>query len=169
MTKLFRNPVALALGAALITPVLVTPAMAGSGQQEIVVSPSSAMEEWRADVSRDLGRNLVLAERWAKHNPDSGIVQVRFQLDAKGRPANMQTYRSSGSVSTDRAARWAVRRLSDLDQGPAQASAGQVFQANIIFADSAAQKAHYAEKLAYIERRRLASAAAERGVIALGS
>ncbi|WP_196793197.1 energy transducer TonB family protein [Erythrobacter litoralis] len=156
-------PLTLALGAAAVTP-----AIAGSAQEDIVVSPSGAMQEWRADVGRDLGRNLVLAERWAKHNPDSGIVQVRFTLDADGRPSDMTTYRSSGSVATDRAARWAVRRLSQFDEAPTQFAAGQVFQANIIFAENTAQHDKLEQKLAYLERTRLARGGGERGVIALG-
>ncbi|MDC0886459.1 TonB family protein [Altererythrobacter sp.] len=158
------TPIALALDA-----IALTPAGANSGQDDIVVSTSRAMQEWRADVSQSLGRNLLLAERWAKHNPDSGLVQIRFQLDEDGRPSKMETYRSSGSVSTDRAAAWAVRRLNNLDDGPVRIASGQTFQANIIFAESEAQKDRFEEKLAYIERRRLASNAAEKGVIALGS
>lgn len=164
MKTLIITPIAAVLSAAALSP-----AIAESGQEDIVVSPSRAMEEWRGDVSRSLGRNLLLAERWAKHNPDSGLVQIRFQLDEDGRASNMQTYHSSGSVSTDRAAAWAVRRLNNLDEAPAGIAPGQTFQANIIFAESPSQKARYEEKLAYIERRRLASNASERGVIALGS
>lgn len=157
------TPVALALGMAAVSP-----ALAKSAQDEIVVSPSTAMESWRADVSRDLGRKLELAERWANYNPDTGIVQVRFTLDANGRPTDMVTHLSSGSVQTDRAAMWAVRRLGTLADAPARVSSGSTFQANIIFAETSVQKERLAEKLAWIERKRLASAPDEANVVALG-
>ena len=156
-------PIALAL-----TATAVAPASANTAQADIIVSPSGAMQQWRADIGRDLGRNLMLAERWAKYNPDSGIVQVRFTLDADGRPSGMTTYRSSSSVATDRAARWAVRRLSSFDDAPVGFARGQVFQANIIFAESPGEFDRFEQKLAYLERARLAGGAGERGVIALG-
>jgi len=164
MKTLLLTPVAIALSVATVSP-----AIAESEQDQIIVSSSTAMENWRGDISRDLGRNLELAERWAKYNPEPGIVQVRFQLDADGRPTDMVTYRSSGSVSTDRAAMWAVRRLNDLDQAPAASSKGATFQANIIFAETTVQKEKLSEKLAWIERKRLASAAGEANIVSLGS
>ena len=163
MKTLIHAAAAVALAATALTP-----AIAEDAQDEIIVSPSKALENWRSDVSRDLSRHLDLADRWGKFNPDAGIVQVRFTLDANGRPTNMETYHSSGSVSTDRAAMWAVRRLSNLDEAPVRVTGGTTFQANIIFAETPAQKAEFSEKLAWIEKKRLASASAENNVIALG-
>ncbi|WP_284124181.1 energy transducer TonB family protein [Parerythrobacter aestuarii] len=163
MKSLIHTAVALALGATTLTP-----AFANTAQEDIIVSPSRAMQAWRADVSRDLSRNLDLADRWGQYNSDSGIVQVRFTLDENGRPVDLETYRSSGSVSADRAAMWAVRRLSGLDEGPARIGKGTTFQANIIFAETRAEQEQLSEKLAWIERNRLALGSIERNVIALG-
>ena len=164
MKTLIHAAAAVALAATALTP-----AIAEDAQDEIIVSPSKALENWRSDVSRDLSRHLDLADRWGKFNPDAGIVQVRFTLDENGRPTAMETYRSSGSVSTDRAAMWAVARLNHLDDAPVRVTSGTTFQANIIFAESPAQHDELASKLAWIERKRLAANTAEADVIALGS
>ena len=163
MKTLINTALAVALGA-----MAATPALANTAQQDIVVSPNRAMAEWRAEVSRDLSRNLDLAAEWNRYNPQTGIVQVRFSLDGNGKPVGLETYRSSGSVSTDRAAKWAVRRLHDLDRVPGGVRNGAMFQANIIFAQSRAQKDKLAGKLAWMEKKRLARNSGERNVIALG-
>ncbi|NNC58896.1 MAG: hypothetical protein HKO05_02755 [Erythrobacter sp.] len=158
----------VATAAVALSVTALSPAIAQSAD-EILVTPSGAMQNWRADVSRDLSRQLDQAESFAKYNPQPGIVQVRFTLDDNGRPVGMGTYRTSGSISSDRAARWAVRRLTNLDDVPVRVKPGTTFQANVIFAETPAQRDQLAKKLAWIESKRLANASAEAGVIALGS
>lgn len=163
MKTLINTAFAVALSATALTP-----AIAQSAQEDIVVSPNRAMEAWRDNVSRKLNRNLDLADSWGKDTSDSGIVQVRFTLDERGRPVDLETYRSSGSVSADRAAMWAVSRLTGLDGGPARIGKNATFQANIIFAQTHVERDMLAEKLAWIEKARLARGSSERDVIALG-
>ncbi|WP_435416734.1 energy transducer TonB [Parerythrobacter aurantius] len=157
---------ALVFSFAALAAASQTPALAESGQDEIVVSPARAMEDWRQSISRNLNRHLDNAVERLGSAPDSGIVQLRFKLDEAGRPVAMQTYRSSGSLAGDRAARWAVRRLDGLDRGPVARTPDTVFQANIIFAGSRAERLELADRLAWMERERLARG--DTAVVALG-
>ncbi|MEP2236123.1 MAG: TonB family protein [Alteripontixanthobacter sp.] len=167
MHKFLKFAAAASAVFALTAPSLTAPAFAQ--RPEITVSTTTAMEEWRGDVTRDLDRNLKFAEKARGYQPLDGIVQIRFHLDDSGRPADLQFYRSSGSRASDKAAHWAVRRLNNLDEVPTAIDRGTVFQANIIFARSAEEHTRLARKLEAYERTRLASASPGSKVIALGS
>lgn len=156
----------LAAAAALGLALAATPASAG--QDDIVVKSSAEMAAWQKDVTRDLNNKLRTSERFHSIRPESGIVQIRFTLDESGRPQDLKTYRSSGHVGSDRAATWAVRRLSRMDEAPVSNPDRAVFQANIIYAENRQDYARLAAELQESERARLASASSEVEVIALG-
>ena len=164
MTNLFKLP--LAAAALAVTLPLAAPAAAG---KDILVTSPTAMAQWQADVTRDLDHKLLLAERYTRGRPTSGIVQIRFTLDEDGKPTNLETVYDSAGTAARRSASWAVRRLRDLDQAPVMNASGVRFQANIIFAENREQKTVLAAQLDRMERVRLASAGSERAVVALGS
>lgn len=156
---------ALALGAFTAT----TPAIAGdAGQDGIVVQSQAAMEEWSQDVTRSLNRGLIQSERFSNTRPQSGIVQVRFTVDADGKAENVSLYRSSGHSPTDRVATRAVRWIARLDDAPVQNLTDQTFQANIIFAPDAQEHEVLARKLEQMESARIASSGTEASVVTLG-
>lgn len=166
MTARTKTPsflAALAMAAAL---PLAAPASAGD---DILVTSTSAMQEWQQEVTRDLDQRLLLAEKFTSRRPQSGIVQIRFELDENGKPVNLDTVYNSSGVSGERTASWAVRRLSNLDEVPVANASGARFQANIIYAESPQQKAEYLAELRETRNTRFAASDGEAPVIQLGS
>ncbi|WP_209348844.1 energy transducer TonB [Pontixanthobacter sp. CEM42] len=166
MSTLMKTGLALGLAASL------TPIAANAGatpSQDIVVRSQSAMEQWASDTTRDLNRQLNIGAKHKNLGSAQGIVQVRFETDASGKPVNLEVYRSSGNPTADRTATWAVRRLDGLNDAPVNNAAGARFQANIIFANTRADKQRFVAELATSERVRLARSVAESEVISLGS
>lgn len=155
-------PVALACvaGAGLSVPAVAK-------DEPIVVQSQAALEEWTAEVSRDLSRNLRPGTSYSTFQPKSGIVQVSFTLNENGRAENFAFLSSSGNARTDGLAKHAVRQLRDLDEAPVQDVFEQTFLANIIFADSPAQRDQLIDQLAESERARLASGGEARTYLAI--
>ena len=167
MNTLIKTAFASALALGAFTAA--TPAIAGdTGQDGIVVQSQAAMEEWSQDVTRSLNRGLIQSERFSNTRPQSGIVQVRFTVDADGKAENVSLYRSSGHAPTDRVATRAVRWIASLDDAPVQNLSDQTFQANIIFAPDTHEHAKLAKKLEKMEAARIASSGAEASVVTLG-
>ncbi|HSM53733.1 MAG TPA: energy transducer TonB [Erythrobacter sp.] len=160
MQTLIKTSLAAALSLAAISPALA--------DEQIVVHSQAEMEQWKADVTRNLDRRLELAQRQMNATPRSGIVQLRFTLDENGRAENFQTLTSSGDRSTDMVATRAVRRVDNLDEAPIANADGQTFQANIIFANDFGEHDKLKAKLAKMESARLARNESEGKVVSFG-
>lgn len=162
MQTLIKTTLAAALSIAAISPAL-------ADEQQIVVHSQSAMEEWQESVTHSLDRRLLTAKRQTRFTPTSGIVQLRFTLDADGAPQEFDFVSSTGDKRTDRIAKRAVSRLTQLDEAPVNNASAQTYQANIIFADSVEEHAKLAKKLAKKERAaRLALGDSDTNVISFG-
>lgn len=144
-------------------------ASAPLSSQNIVVTPVPSHEEFVETVTRDLNDQLTSAARLSGDLSGKGITIVRFRRDSEGKPDDVSLIRRSGRSSLDHIALRAVRRLRSLDMVPSGVEDDQIFQANIIFAESKGQLARLSEKLAKEENARLASSRKERRVFALGS
>ncbi|RJY09327.1 TonB family protein [Aurantiacibacter aquimixticola] len=125
---------------------------------EIIIEPSQERVVYAQRVSRQLDRNL------ARHNVPlrtdaSGIVRVRFTADGNGRAHDVEVMEDSGSRFLERAAIWAVSRLSDIAPTFAHDPAGQRMQANIVFANSWTEGRRLTRQLEEEEAARLASQA----------
>lgn len=153
--------------AAALSIAAFSPAIAGE-QDTIVVESVAAMQQWQKDVGRSLDRRLATAERQTRIDPVSGIVQLRFTLDAAGKPNDISVVNGSGDARTDFIAKRAVRGLSQLAEAPVVDASEQTFQANIIFADDARSYRKLAKVLAASENVRMAQAESEGGVISFG-
>lgn len=149
----------IALAGAMLT--LAVPATS----QEILVSAESVAID---QVSRELDRNLERAE-WPRRQPTGeGFVSVRFLRDADGRPTEVSLYRRSGSSSVDRLARRAVAGLGRTTPLPRLGGREQVFQANIIVAQSERAFDELAMRMERLENARLADPR-ERAVLAFAA
>jgi TonB family protein len=153
-----KSPLIALAGALLVTGV-------PAASQDIVVSAENAAVD---SISRDLSRNLVRAD-WPRPQPTGeGITMVRFQRGADGRPTDVTIYRRSGQRSVDRRALEAVTRLGRGTPLPAIGTPNQIFQANIILANSHEAFADLSSQLVKLEQARLADPR-ERTVFAFGS
>lgn len=164
MNTLFKTTLASALTLGAITAT--TPAIAG--ESDIIVQSQAAMEEWSQDATRSLNRGLIQSERFSSTRPQSGIVQVRFTVDADGKAENLSLYRSSGHSGTDKVATRAVRRIGNLADAPVRDASRQTYQANIIFASDVDEHAKLAKKLDKMEQARLARGNSEEEVVSFG-
>ncbi|MBO6527505.1 energy transducer TonB [Erythrobacter sp.] len=141
-----KTPLIALAGALLMTAVPAT-------SQDIIVSAEEAAAVEL--ISRELDRNLVHADWPRQQARGEGLAMVRFQRDAGGRAVDVEFYRRSGSSSVDRLARRAVKRLGRNAPLPALGGADQIFQANIIVANSEQAFSDFASKLAKLEKTRL--------------
>lgn len=153
--------------AAALSIAAFSPAIAGE-QGTIVVESESAMQAWQQDVGRSLDRRLVAAAKQKRIDTVSGIVQLRFTLDASGKAHDIEVLNGSGDSRTDLVAKRAVRSLSQLADAPVADVSSQTFQANIIFADNEATYSKLAQALVKSEGIRVAQADSEGGVISFG-
>lgn len=135
-----------------------------ANSQDIVVSAEAAALDL---VSRDLDRNLLRAEWPRSRTTGEGLVMVRFYRGADGRPTEVKLYRASGRRDVDRLALRAVSALGRSASLPAIGGSGQVFQANVILANSIDAHAALEGRLARLEQARLADPR-ERSVLAFG-
>lgn len=161
MQTFMKTTLAAALSIAAISPAI-------AGDSEIVVQSQAAMQEWQKDVGKSLDRRLANAERQTRIDPVSGIVQLRFTLDAAGKPHDIEVMNTSGDVRTDTLAKRAVRGLTELADAPVANASQQTFQANIIFAEDARSYRKLAKALAASESVRMAQADSEGNVISFG-
>ena len=162
------SKLALAPAAAAAALMFLAPAVSAGEKDSIVVS-ASAMDEFRADTTRALDRNLALAERHTGRNPQSGIVQIRFTLDERGKPTGLKAISNSGGHAALRNAKWAVARLSGLDAAPVRSASRATFQANIVFAENEEEKRSQLAALRSMTRTQLAQADSGAPLVMLGS
>lgn len=153
-------------GAAALGLMAIAPAQADD--QTILVESQEAMAEWQSDVTRSLNNHLFAATSSQRRQPQSGIVQLRFTVDANGDAENVEMISGTGDRSTDRVAKRAVSKVAYLDEAPISDVQSRTFQANIIFAKDLDEHEALKEKLAERERVRLARAKEEHEVILFG-
>ncbi len=137
MTTLTKSTAAL-LCAALTLP-LATPAAADESATDFVVQSEVAMTKWQKETTADLNRYLMGAPHQLGTKLKSSIVQVSFTVDERGKADNVEVVGGNGNLAAKRAARYAVRRLGNLDEVPVQQPQNAKFLANIIFADDLVQ------------------------------
>lgn len=150
-----------ALAGALLAVAVAAPATS----QGIVVSAETSTLDL---VSRDLDRQLLRTEWPRRQATGEGLAMVRFHRGADGRPTDVTLYRKSGRHDVDRLALRAVSGLGRNAALPVTGGAGQVFQANIILANSDSAHAALADDLVRLEQARLADPR-ERSVLAFGT
>ena len=161
MKTLMKTTLAAALSIAAISPAI-------AGEKQIVVESQAAMQQWQKDVGQSLDRRLETAERQLRARPVDAIVQVRFTLDASGKPDDITVFSSSGDSTTDTVAKRAVRGLTQIADAPVSDASARTFQANIIFANDARSYRKLAKALNASEKVRMARADSEGGVISFG-
>lgn len=161
MYKLISLTLATAASAAFLAQPLLS--------QNIIVTPQISHQEFVEKVSQDLNRQLRAAAQMDTVPDGEGISIVRFTRDSEGDAANVKIYRASGKGGFDRIAKRAVNRLRSLDSLPAGAGSDQVYQANVIFAETWWDAEDLEQQLAAEEATRLASSPTERQVFAFGS
>ncbi len=98
----------------------------------------------------------------------SGIVRVRFECGANGRPEHVRLLQANGDIALDHHALRAVSKL-DLHPLPGLVGRNEVVQANIIYASGERQFAQLSRKLRRIEQARLAKSPQERAVLAISN
>lgn len=157
-----------AIGAALLLAVPVG-TLASDKSDDIVVSPSAAMQQWQAETTQDLNQALRGGGVRYRGEPNNAIVQITFDLGEDGKAENVQLHNGEGNYFARKIAIRAVKRLDGLDKVPVSDPQDAQFLANIIFANSKDQMARLEERLEDMERARLASAGEDRTYIALGN
>lgn len=140
----------------------------GQDEENILVQPTSEEERYAARVGRQLDRNLARYS-FPLRTREVGIVKVQFVANGAGVAEDLTIVGESGSNRLDRAALWAIGRLSEISPGEDQHPEGRVLQANIVFADSERQAAAMFRQLGREEAARMALARerGERPVLAL--
>ena len=153
----------IALASASIT--LAAPLAAQDRSQEadntIFIQSTTEEAQYARQVARQLNRNLA-RYNFPLRTSEVGVVRVRFTANENGEAENMTLIGNSRSNQLDRAALWAVGRLSNIAPDYGEASGNRLIQANIVFADTALQAERMARRLAREEFARMA-AARERG------
>lgn len=158
----------LTLASLLSATVLAGPVLS-QGNPEIVVTSGRSTADLVAAVSADLDRQLFRVARGQRQELDDGIAVVRFECASDGTPDKVALIRRSGDADTDKVAIEAVERLASLHPLPAGVSDRQLFQANIIFADTWRQRDKLSRQLAREESARIASSGEERAVFAINA
>ncbi|QFT76633.1 hypothetical protein [Erythrobacter sp. THAF29] len=156
------------IGAALLLAIPVG-SLASEDSDDIIVSPSAAMEQWQQDTTRDLNRALSTGGVRYRGEPDNAIVQVAFSLSEDGKADDVRLYNDEGNWVAQRTALRAVKRLKDLGEVPVENPQGAQFLANIIFADNERAHERLEARLAQWERARIGSSGKERTFIALNN
>lgn len=157
-----------AIGAALMLAV-PSATFASDEGDDIIVSPSSEVQQWQDDTSRDLDRALSSGSTRYRGAPNNAIVQVTFKLGENGRADDVSIINGEGNYFAKRIAVRAVKRLRDLDGVPVEDPQAVTFLANIIFANSDTSQKRLERRLAGMERERLASTGRARTYLALAN
>lgn len=159
---------AAALVCAALTLPLASPAVAGEGAPDFVVQSEAAMKTWQKETTKDLNRYLQGAPVPVGTKLRSSIVQVRFTLDERGKAKNIEVVGGDGNGTAKRVARYAVRRLGNLNEVPIRKPQSAQFLANIIFADNPEQHSQLIAQLARGESSRFALVSPDENTILLG-
>ena len=146
----------LTFTAAASAALLATPVTAGQDDGIVVTSPA-AMTDWKADMNAQLDRQLIRSDGFRDRGPMTAAVQIRFTLDAQGKPANLETVHHSGARRAAFASRVAVRNLRGFDKAPVSNARGATYQANLIFARNDRERAKLQAELNDLDRARLAA------------
>ncbi|WP_340588527.1 energy transducer TonB [Erythrobacter alti] len=136
---------------------LSAPLAAQDQDSSILVQPSSETTEYVARVAEQLDQNLARAHIPFRSH-DNGVVRVRFTANGAGEAEDVEIVGRSRSRDLDRAALWAVNRLSDISPDFAGHSEGQLIQANIIFANTERQAERIARRVAREDAAQMALA-----------
>jgi hypothetical protein len=160
---------ALALAATLpLASIAHAGDTAGNRADDIVVTSPEKMQAWQDKATRKLNRGLERGPRLRDWNPSSGIVQLSFDLNEKGRPDNIEVRSNSANWTAARVAHYAVRQMGDISDVPVTNAQNARFLANVIFAQNYDEYEELAQDLERTERARLASGQAEAQTIVLG-
>ena len=160
---------ALALCAASACALLALPVAVSAADQDddIIVSPDSALHKWQAQTKARLDRALRRAVP-TRTTPDDAIVQISFTRGDDGRPENVRFFNDEGGWLERAIAKRAVQSLDNLGEVPVTPRGDVHFLANIIFANDARSHERMARKLMQMEQVRLASAGPASTYVALG-
>jgi len=156
--NIFAKHLAVLPAAALafVLPV-AAPTMAGEKSDAIVVTSKAAMKEWQVATTKKINRSLARAPIPNNSRPNNSIVQIRFNISADGKPENVELLQGNGNWAARSSARYAVRRLSGLDQVPVNNPQNAQFLANIIFASGLDSHEELKAKLKKSEAARIAA------------
>jgi predicted lipoprotein len=168
-TQIPAQMVRRAIGAAIMIAVPFAATASDDDGDDIIVRSQPALEQWKAETSRDLDRQLARAPTFRNAQINNAIVQVTFSAGEDGRPTDVELYRSDGNWAANKIALRAVGRLHNLDEVPVVYPQDAQFIANIIFATSDRNYARLSDKLEKSEQERMASSGAARTFIALGN
>ncbi len=157
-----KRSFAIAMAAALVA--VASPTLS---QDQIVVGATPTQENWVQSVGTGLNAALEADNILSVRPFRDGIVSIRFQANYDGRPTNIRMIEKSGDVWLDRAASNAVESLSSLRPLPVTMPEGQVFQANIIGANSQGSYERLLKRLERNEARRRIASTSEAKVVAL--
>ncbi|WP_340586289.1 hypothetical protein [Erythrobacter alti] len=130
-------------------------------EQSILVQPTSEEARYAAHVSQQLD-DVLARYSFGIRRQDVGFVRVQFITNGAGVAEDLTLIGDSGSNRLDRAALWAISRLSDISPPHIANSDRQVIQANIVFAARGRQAERIFRQLERAESARIALAR-ERG------
>ncbi|MBW0143708.1 hypothetical protein [Sphingomicrobium clamense] len=134
----------------------------------IEIRATSALAEWQHDTNRQLDAGLARAPSLRGGRANEAVVQVAFDVNGKGEAVNIRTLPGDFNPAAEQAALYAVRSLDTLDELPEMAN-GRSVLANIILANTPASRDRLADKLAKIEKKRLASSGAVASYVTIGA
>ena len=128
---------ALALGMAA---PFAAPAMAGKSEGPIVVRSQEALADWQADTTAEINRNLEHSPFIRTVQPNTSVVEASFTLGADGRATDIEITTDRGNQAARKAAHFAIRNLDNLSEIPVSNPESVRFVAQIVFAETEADK-----------------------------
>ena len=150
---------------AFATSLAVCPTSIHAQQDGIVISAGRSVDDFGADVSRHLDRQLDRIDNSSPWQQESGVAQVLFECGPDGKPINVRMYKKAG-FWTDLKARKVVSKIRSLHPLPQGVTQDQLFLANIIIANSPQEFQELSEKLNVLEKQRIASSKGDRKIFA---
>ena len=99
-----------------------------------VTAGSDSLRQWSRRVSQDLNANLEYPSRIGRDDYPQGAVRVAFHCSESGQPDGVSVVQSSRSVSLDRAAVHAVKRIPTLHPLPDGIGHDRSMEAWVFFA-----------------------------------
>jgi protein TonB len=114
------------------------PAQAAQQQRKspvVVTAPTLTVDQWSANMTRSLERQLRHAVHSNGPRPNEGLVRVNFRCSEDGTPSAVALASSSGHRDLDRAALRVVSNIPTLHPLPQGITHDQRFAALILFAN----------------------------------
>ena len=105
----------------------------------VVASQDAELQRWTARVERGISQKMRFPRTLGPEKYAHGIVDVTFICSEDGTPSRIAVVGSSGSRPLDRAGVRAIERLNTLHPLPSGVTHGQVYKAQLLFAQTAAQ------------------------------